>query len=498
MQQISLRSYFSSEERFSLTGIYALEWFPFGADILLLAGSSASGAISRVRLSEGADTEVLSVSWSLSHSLSTRVIDGLYTELQNQPYMLSVESLTGNIMVQQMDTSAVLSAPTALQTVSGAFVRATQIEMLTIANQTYLATAETGGAGISLYQVQEGFRLSLVSTVNDTDKSHASEISDLQTARVGNADFVISISYTENGISSYRVGEGGALHMVDSISAKSGLWVAGLSAMLQVDMNGETFLITTASQSNTLAAVRLNEQGVFFITDIVNDTRDTRFSGASALDNFEVDGRDFIVVGGDDGGISLFELLPGGQLFHHQTIIQTQDWDVGAITAISTAILGEEVQIIVSGAGRGGLVQLVLPLTDFGDRIVGTSAADQINGGAGDDMLLGGAGNDRLLGGAGEDVLFADSGMDVLTGGAGADIFVFTADGQRDRITDFELGSDRLHLGEWGRIYDISGLEITRESHGATIHWRDETIDIFSADGAPIEVANWSMESFIF
>ena len=41
------------------------------------------------------------------------------------------------------------------------------------------------------------------------------------------------------------------------------------------------------------------------------------------------------------------------------------------------------------------------------------------------------------------------AGDDVMSGGAGSDTFVFTGSalGDRDRITDFRPGSDRMHLG---------------------------------------------------
>lgn len=497
MRRVSLRSYYSIEDTFNLTGIYTLEWVSLGAGSVMLAGSSASGAITQLQLLEGQDLDVLTISWGLAASLSTWAHEGISADVQGQGYMLSVESLTGNVMVQQMNASS-LAAPTTLQTVSGSFVHATQIEMLNIAGQTYLAAAQIGGGGLVIYQVQAGFQLSQVSAVVDTDKSHASDIADLQAVTVGTSTFLISISATENGISSYQINPDGSSQLVDSIGPKSGFWVAGLSAVLPIEVDGQTFLITTASQSNSLAAVRLNERGVFFITDIVTDTRDTRFAGASALDSFEVDGRDFIVVGGTDGGVSLFELLPEGQLFHHQSLAQSLEWNIGAIGEISAVILGNEVQIIVTGAGQGGVAQLVLSLSDFGLRRIGTAAGNQINGGAGDDVLLGMAGNDRLQGGAGEDVLFAGTGADILIGGAGADIFVFTADGQTDQINDFEIGTDQLHLADWGRVYDISTLNITRESFGATISWQGEMINIYAANGGPIETSDWNMDSFIF
>lgn len=498
MQQFSLRRYFTVAENFSLTGITALELVPDGADYWLLAGATVDGAVSRIHMSENSAISVASVSWDLDTRITTRLSEGTYAELGNQGYLLTVESGTGNVLLQQLDGAANSTSLSALRTVAGTSVQAAQIEVLTVLGQTYLAATSASGNDISLYGVQSNFQLAPMGVVADTVKSNATGISGLQMVQVGNEVFVISISGTEDGLSSYRVDASGELALQDSIGTKDGLWLAGLTDVISVETGGVTYLVASAFESSSVAVVRLNEQGVFFISDVVNDTRDTRFSGASALDSFEVNGRDFIVVGGNDGGISLFELLPQGQLFHQQTVVQTNDWNIGAIESLRAVVFGGEVQIVLSGTGQGGLAQLVLSLDDFGNRQVGNAAANQMTGGALDDTLLGMAGNDQLSGGAGDDTLFAGTGYDVLTGGAGEDVFVFTADGQSDRIEDFEFGVDRLHLGDWGRIYDISALELIQKSYGAIIRWQNEEIVIYAQDHTPIQISDWSMVDFIF
>lgn len=498
MQQFDLRRYFTVEGNFSLTGIITLELVPDGTNYWLLAGSTVEGTVSRIHLSQNSAITVASVSADLGGSLSTRLVEGTYAELGSQGYLLNVESRTGNVIVQQLDGAGNSTSQSMLRTDSGVSVHAAHIEVLTVSSQTYLAATGALGEDISLYRVQPDFQLHKLGVAADTLKSNATGVSGLQMVQVGGETFVVSISGTEDGLSSYRIDAADGLVLQDSIGTKEGLWLTGLSELTSIETGGATYLIATAYQSNSMVVVRLNSQGVLFITDIVNDSRDTRFAGASALDSFEVHGRDFVVVGGNDGGFSLFELLPGGQLFHQQTTVQSADWNIGAIETLRAVVLGDEVQIIMSGTGQGGLVQLALSLDDFGLRLEGSAAADQLTAGSQDDVLLGMAGNDRLNGGAGDDTLIAGTGSDVLTGGTGADVFVFTADGQSDQITDFEIGIDKLHLGDWGRLYDISALEIIRQSDGAIIRWRGEEIEVTTKNHAPIEIADWGMADFIF
>jgi Ca2+-binding RTX toxin-like protein len=63
---------------------------------------------------------------------------------------------------------------------------------------------------------------------------------------------------------------------------------------------------------------------------------------------------------------------------------------------------------------------------------------------------LAGNGNDTLVGGNGNDWLIGCHGADILTGGAGSDYFVINdlldSSTSFDRITDFNVAEDRLHV----------------------------------------------------
>jgi serralysin len=87
------------------------------------------------------------------------------------------------------------------------------------------------------------------------------------------------------------------------------------------------------------------------------------------------------------------------------------------------------------------------------DTINGNLGNDTIDGGTGNDSLRGGQGNDSIAGGDGADILSGDLGADTLSGGAGLDVFLFGgnsalfAGSSADVITDFQDGTDRIHVG---------------------------------------------------
>jgi Ca2+-binding RTX toxin-like protein len=78
---------------------------------------------------------------------------------------------------------------------------------------------------------------------------------------------------------------------------------------------------------------------------------------------------------------------------------------------------------------------------------------DTLYGGSGNDWLVGYAGDDTIDGGSGDDLLVGGDGTDKLTGGGGRDLFIFSGSalgtsrtGERDVVTDFEKGVDKLDL----------------------------------------------------
>ncbi|UWQ19691.1 hypothetical protein K3551_18265 (plasmid) [Jannaschia sp. M317] len=238
--------------------------------------------------------------------------------------------------------------------------------------------------------------------------------------------------------------------------------------------------------------------GVFFPADILHDTRDTRFGGASAVETFEHRGRDFLVAAGDDQGVALLEVLPGGKIHHHQSLEQGLDWNFGAVAALAVTLVGDEAQILITGSARGGIAQLVVDLDTIGARQIGGAADNTLTGGAAGDLLIGGAGDDVLSGGAGDDLLLAGTGSDTLDGGAGADVFVFEADGQSDRIDGFEQGVDRIDLSGWGRIHGIEALTLRGTGNGGVIRWGDEEIRVFGTERGWIAPDSWTEDDFLF
>ncbi len=93
-------------------------------------------------------------------------------------------------------------------------------------------------------------------------------------------------------------------------------------------------------------------------------------------------------------------------------------------------------------------------LSEFGERLVGTTGNDMIDGLGGDDTLIGGAGDDTLDGGEGNDRLVGGQGADTLIGGEGVDTAVYG--GTVGVTVNLALGTGR---GGHAEGDNLSGIE---------------------------------------
>jgi Ca2+-binding RTX toxin-like protein len=142
-----------------------------------------------------------------------------------------------------------------------------------------------------------------------------------------------------------------------------------------------------------------------------------------------------------------------------------------------------DVTVRVNDAAVGGPVDafksLAIAIGNVAERINGTGGADRLSGTGAGETLSGLGGNDRLAGNGGDDRLDGGLGADVLSGGQGRDVFVFLSvshsapgqsgyvnngaysaiagQGQRDIITDFTHGQDRIDLSAIDANMAIAG-----------------------------------------
>lgn len=153
---------------------------------------------------------------------------------------------------------------------------------------------------------------------------------------------------------------------------------------------------------------------------------------------------------------------------------------------------------IMTGEVDGGMGDDTLIGNDQTDWLSGNDGGDWLRGRGGDDTLDGGAGEDRLQGGDGDDIINGgvdftpevDEGQtDVMTGGAGADVFVFGEQSGRDRVTDFEDGTDILRLH--GHVGGFDMLTIINQNGNLLVEHDNGSIVLVGQAGLALTQADF-------
>lgn len=309
-------------------------------------------------------------------------------------------------------------------------------------------------------------------------------------------DLLFALDAMGQGVRSYRITtQTGALQAADSFGMAEGLPVSAPSALHSFQAYGASWLLLAASGTGSLSLLRVAADGSLDLRDQLNDTLATRFGGAAVLEVVQVGDHVLVLAAGADDGISLLRLLPSGQLLHVTSLAHAQGLGLENVTALETAVLGDQLEIYVTSDTAGGISRFSLDLSTLG--VVRSLDQGTLWGSAGDDLLQGETGQPgaatgavTLNGGAGDDILVASGAGSRLSGGAGADCFVVGPTVGVVTVTDFRPGTDQLDLSLFAGLYSPAQLQVDSLSGGMRLTFGDSQIVILRAGGGVLSLTD--------
>ena len=310
-----------------------------------------------------------------------------------------------------------------------------------------------GNSDLGIYQVTSSGAMNLLGTINGAFDSQGADLTGFQVTQVQGQDVLVHASQEQNAVFSYTINVNGGIAIADVLRMSDGLPVATPTAMEIVESGDQRFAVLASSGTSSLTVMQISATGEMTLTDHINGSLHTRIESVVALETVSYADRHFVIAGGADDGVSLFQMLPDGRLYHIDAQEDLLSTSLSNITSITAQVRGTGIDIYVSSENEQGVTQLRYEL--------GAQAAAQ-NGGAGDDVLTGNSSGYYLIGNAGDDTIsgsdpFADStSLGNFEGSAGADTLSGTA---FDDTIRGNLGDDVLVGGE--------GDDILNGSNGA-------------------------------
>jgi Ca2+-binding RTX toxin-like protein len=323
------------------------------------------------------------------------------------------------------------------------------VTTLTNGNTSVYAGLSNGSGMVQIIMDSAGTVIS-TAQIDDKGRTAADNITAMTTSVIDGISFVFTASASDLGISAWEVRDAGNLAARETLRPETGLWAAAPTAIEAITVNGQDYVILAAAGSSSLTVISTGPAGELVVVDHVIDDLNTRFGGVPALTSVVHQGQTWVFAGGADDGITAFQVLDGGRLLARAHIADTTAMTLANISALAARSNGARIDIFAASATEAGLTRLSLTIDPNDDVIIDSAASD------------------------------------TLTGGAGADVFVMTADGQSDTITDFTLGEDTLDLSDWNGLRSINQLFFDPISGGIQITYGDEVLILYSADGSSI------------
>lgn len=360
-----------------------------------------------------------------------------------------------------------------------------------IGGQAYLYGARSIGEGIGVYELDDANAPTHISTLADSQETYLKGVSALTSTTVGGKTFLISVSCLESGVSVHEIRSTGQLVHRASLGAATQLPIDRATGVDTVEVADKTYVLVSAFGTSSLSVLELTDSGQLSFVDQVADTLDTRFEGAAALDTISVGGQVFVAVAGNDGGVSLFQLLPGGRLVLLDSFVDGTLTALDAVRQLCLVEVGNSIELMGLSARDAGLTRMTVDLGPIG--VTGTGVA----GSNGRDVLTASANGGTLSGQDGDDILIEGSGRDTLQGGSGSDLFILRPDEGADTLVDFNRTEDRIDLSAFETLDSIKDLVVQQVSGGAVLRWGKEELHIRSHDGARLAAADFE-DALIF
>ncbi|WP_424976554.1 calcium-binding protein [Dinoroseobacter sp. S124A] len=293
----------------------------------------------------------------------------------------------------------------------------------------------------------------------------------------------VVLDHPDHAVQLFRLNPTGGSDLVATMGAEQGLGLSTPTQLEVLEIAGTAYAIIGGAGSSSLSVLEVTATGELIPRDHVIDDMETRFSRVTSLETLQVDGRSYVIAGGADDGLSLFELLPGGRLVHLDTVADSAEMSLVNVVTLAAQETGNGLQIFAGSEREPGVTQLQVSLGTTGAAQLAWDGGATLTGTAGADLLVGGAGADLLKGGAGADLLLDGGGEDRMQGGAGADLFLLDADGAVDHILDFDPREDVLDLSAWTMLRSMDQIAITQTSDGARLSFGEEVLILHNPEG---------------
>ncbi len=482
----------------SNSGISSFASYNWGNQPVLYAGSATTGDLSYNYIYDDRGASQRGITQA-TDTMGTNSLSSFELVMLNEtPYLLTSGRYDDNASLISINSDGNYGASFDISGTGDDYSRFLMTETVYVGDRVYTFGVQHGASGVQSYRIMDDLSFKDKRDYADTNDTFLGDVTAMDSLANNGKTYLVSVSGFDAGVQSYVVGQHGNLRSKDQVSPFDGEGFALSSDVELVMAGGEMFAILASAGTDSLTVYHMNGGGQLTETDHMLDTIDTRFRDVEIVESVTFQGRPYVFVSGSDDGLTVFELLPNGQLNLIEVLADDFHTTLNNIKAIELVEVDGSLQVFVSSESEGGFTQFNYEPPSAGDVLIGDKTKDDMSGSADNDILMGMGKGDALVGGAGDDILDGGKGRDVMEGGLGADTFILAPDGRRDVISDFQKGQDKIDVSQFALVGDVESVEIKSRPWGAIVVVNDEVIRVETADGSRIERDGLSNDDFIF
>ena len=226
-----------------------------------------------------------------------------------------------------------------------------------VAGATYLFVAGSTDDGVSVFRVDDGGLLTNRANVSDGDIRELDGATSVTTAVVEGTTYLFVAGSTDDGVSVFSVANNGLLASVTNVTDDTGsLELDGANSVTTAVVDGTTYLFVAGYFDDGVSVFSVASNGLLANVTNVTDAGSLELDGAASVTTAVVDGTTYLFVAGNrDDGVSVFNVANNGLLAGVTNVPDDSSLELDRAFSVTTAVVDGTTYLFVAGSLDDGV-----------------------------------------------------------------------------------------------------------------------------------------------
>ncbi len=226
----------------------------------------------------------------------------------------------------------------------------------TIGGTSYLFVAGFSDNGVSVFSIGTGGALTNMHNVGDSATLELEGATSVTTATIGGTPYLFVAGFRDNGLSVFSIGTGGALTSVHNVTDNGSLLLGGAYSVTVETIGVTPYLFAGGNRDSGVGVFSIADSGALTNVDNVADDADLALSGTISVTTATIGGTPYLFATGSlDNGVSVFSIGNTGALTNVVNVTDAGSLELNGAISVTTATIGATTYLFVAGYGDNGV-----------------------------------------------------------------------------------------------------------------------------------------------